>query len=156
MEVLQIIQDAFGYLDDQALAYVADHLGLPLNKVRSVASFYSHFTLKPQGLHTCVVCIGTACYVKGAVGLLGELGETLGIKVGQTTPDGQVSVLKAGCLGVCNLAPAAVIDGEVRGPVAASELLSRCGRPKTWPAAGPPAIDRRRRRKRPGRRDGRD
>jgi bidirectional [NiFe] hydrogenase diaphorase subunit len=125
MEVLQIIQDAFGYLDDRALAYVADHLGLPLNKVRSVASFYPQFTLKPRGLHTCVICIGTACYVQGAVGLLGELGESLGIKVGGTTPDGQISVLKASCLGICNLAPAAVMDGEVGGPVAVPEVLSR-------------------------------
>jgi bidirectional [NiFe] hydrogenase diaphorase subunit len=125
MEVLQTVQDAFGYLDDQALSYVADRLGLPFNKARSVASFYSQFTLKPRGLHTCVICIGTACYVKGAVGLLGKLSETLGIKVGGTTPDGQVSLLKAGCLGVCNGAPAAVMDGQVRGPVAVSELLSQ-------------------------------
>lgn len=124
MEVLQTVQDAFGYLDDQALSYVADCLGLPFNKVHSVASFYSQFTLKPKGLHTCVICVGTACYVKGAVGLLGELGERLGVTVGGTTPDGQVSILKAGCLGVCNVAPAAVMDGEVRGPVAVSELLS--------------------------------
>ena len=113
MEVLQIIQDAFGYLDDQALAYVADHLGLPLNKVRSVASFYSHFTLKPQGLHTCVVCLGTACYVRGSDRVLAAVEAEAEIKAGETTGDKQLSLLTARCIGACGIAPAVVYDGVI-------------------------------------------
>lgn len=115
IEVLHTTQEVFGYLDDDALAYVGESLGVPPSKVYGVATFYSHFTLKPQGEHTCVVCTGTACYINGASGLLDEIVRTLGVEAGATTPDGKVSVLKARCLGACSLAPAVVIDGEVHG-----------------------------------------
>jgi bidirectional [NiFe] hydrogenase diaphorase subunit len=124
IEVLHTAQDVFGYLDEEALFYIGYCLGVPPSKVYRVATFYSYFTLKPQGLHTCVVCTGTACYINGAVRLLAEIGEKLGPQVGETTRDGNVSVLKARCLGACTMAPAAVVDGEVHGPVVASELLS--------------------------------
>ena len=91
IEVLHTTQEVFGYLDDDALAYVGESLGVPPSKVYGVATFYSHFTLKPQGEHTCVVCTGTACYINGASGLLDEIGRTLGIEAGGTTPDGKVS-----------------------------------------------------------------
>jgi bidirectional [NiFe] hydrogenase diaphorase subunit len=124
IEVLHTTQEVFGYLDDEALLYVGDCLGVPPSKVYRVATFYSYFTLKPRGLHTCVVCTGTACYINGGIGLLAEIGEKLSLQVGETTRDGKVSVLKAHCLGVCNMAPAAAVDGEVHGKVVASELVS--------------------------------
>ena len=127
IEVLHTTQEVFGYLDDEALLYVGDCLGVPPSKVYGVATFYSHFTLKPQGEHTCVVCTGTACYINGAGALLKEMSKELGVEAGGTTPDGRVSVLKARCLGACSMAPAVVIDGEVHGhvvPSALSELLS--------------------------------
>jgi bidirectional [NiFe] hydrogenase diaphorase subunit len=127
IEVLRTIQGVFGYLDDEALLYVGDCLGVPASKVYRVATFYSYFTLKPQGLHTCVVCTGAACYINGAVGLLAAIGEELGAQVGETTRDGKVSVLKAHCVGACNMAPVAAVDGEVHGKVVASELLSLLG-----------------------------
>ena len=115
IEVLHTVQEVFGYLDDDALSYVSEALSVPPSRVLGVATFYSHFTLKPQGEHTCVVCTGTACYINGASGLLDEIVRTLGVEAGATTPDGKVSVLKARCLGACSLAPAVVIDGEVHG-----------------------------------------
>ncbi len=73
IEVLHTTQEVFGYFDDDALAYVGESLGVPPSKVYGVATFYSHFTLKPQGEHTCVVCTGTACYINGAAALLDEI-----------------------------------------------------------------------------------
>jgi bidirectional [NiFe] hydrogenase diaphorase subunit len=124
IEVLHTTQEVFGYLDDDALGYVSDSLGVPPSKVYGVATFYSHFTLKPQGLHTCVVCTGTACYINGGGAILAEIGQRLGIQAGGTTPDGRVSLLKARCLGACSMAPAVVVDGDVHGKVVASQLAS--------------------------------
>jgi len=123
IEVLHTTQEVFGYLDDDALSYVGESLGVPPSKVYGVATFYSHFTLKPQGLHTCVVCTGTACYINGASALLTAIGNKLGVEPGSTTPDGRVSVLKARCLGACSMAPAVVVDGEVHGHVLPSALV---------------------------------
>jgi len=124
IEALHTTQELFGYLDDEALVYVGESLGVPPSKVYGVATFYSYFTLKPQGRHTCVVCTGTACYINGASALLAAIERELGVKAGQTTSDERVSVLKARCLGACSMAPAAVIDGEVKGKVAAPELVA--------------------------------
>lgn len=123
IEVLHTTQEVFGYLDDEALSYVGDSLGVPPSKVYGVATFYSHFTLKPQGLHTCVVCMGTACYINGASALLAAIGKELGVQPGGTTADRRVSVLKARCLGACSMAPAVVVDGEVHGHAVPAELV---------------------------------
>ena len=122
IEVLHTTQEVFGYLDDEALGYVGESLRVPPSKVYGVATFYSYFTLKPQGEHTCVVCTGTACYINGAGALLAEIERTLGIQAGGTTADGKVSVLKARCLGACSLAPAVVIDDQVHGKTTPSGL----------------------------------
>jgi len=124
IEVLHTAQEAFGYLDDEALSYVGESLGVPPSKVYGVATFYSHFTLKPQGLHTCVVCTGTACYINGASNLLAAIAKRLGVQPGGTTPDAKLSLLKARCLGACSMAPAVVIDEQVHGRVAPGELVS--------------------------------
>jgi bidirectional [NiFe] hydrogenase diaphorase subunit len=123
IEVLHTTQEAFGYLDAQALEYIGERLGVPPSKVYGVATFYSHFLLKQPGLHTCVICTGTACYIKGASALLAAIGEHLGVEAGGTTPDGKLSLLKAFCLGPCSMAPAAVIDGEVHGKAVPGELV---------------------------------
>ncbi len=122
IEVLHTAQEAFGYLDEEALHYIGDCLGVPPSMVYGVATFYSHFTLKPQGEHTCVVCTGTACYINGAGALLKELAARLGTHPGETTADGKVSVLAARCLGACSMAPAVVVDGEVYGKVEPERL----------------------------------
>lgn len=115
IEVLHTVQESFGYLDTVALRYVADSLRLPLSKVYGVATFYNVFSLKPQGEHTCVICTGTACYIKGAASLLKAVEAEARVRPGETTPDNRVSLLTARCLGSCGLAPAVVFDGNVSG-----------------------------------------
>ncbi|MGB9605643.1 MAG: NAD(P)H-dependent oxidoreductase subunit E, partial [Bryobacteraceae bacterium] len=99
IEALHSVQEAFGYLDEESLRYVARSLRLPLSAVYGAATFYHFFTLKPPGRHTCVVCTGTACHIKGAPELLGVIEREYGVKPGQTTPDGKLSLLTARCVG---------------------------------------------------------
>jgi len=112
-EVLHKAQDLFGYLQDDLLFFVSHKLKLPPSRVYGVATFYHFFQLKPQGEHTCVVCLGTACYVKGADKIMSAMQEKLKIKSGETTADGKVSLLTARCIGACGIAPAVTYDGHV-------------------------------------------
>ena len=126
IEALHTVQEVFGFLDEEALKFVAASLRLPLSKVYGCATFYNFFTLKPQGEHTCVVCMGTACYIKGAPQILEAIEKVAGVKAGDTSADGKVSVLGARCFGACGLAPAVVFDGEVAAkvaPAAAAEKI---------------------------------
>ena len=126
IETLHSVQEAFGFLDEDSLRYVAESLGVPLSHVYGVATFYNLFSLKPQGAHTCVVCMGTACYIKGGPQILAALEEAAGIRKGETTPDKQVSLMVARCIGACGLAPVAVFDEDVAGklePIDAVNLL---------------------------------
>jgi len=125
IETLHTVQECFGYLDETALRYVAHVLSTPLSRVYGAATFYHFFTLKPKGKHTCVVCTGTACYIKGAPALLAAIEKRYGIKPGETTEDDQLSVLTARCLGSCGLAPAVVVDGAVLGKVSPAQTLER-------------------------------
>lgn len=125
IEALHSVQEAFGFLDKDALRFVAASLRVPPSKVYGVATFYHFFTLRPPGLHTCIVCTGTACYIKGAPGLLQAIQAKRGIKQGETTPDGKLSVLTARCLGSCGLAPAAVFDGQVAGKLDPASVIER-------------------------------
>src|SRR5580693_8058829 len=97
-------------------------LRVPLSRAYGVATFYHFFTLKPGGRHTCVICLGTACYIKGAQRLLEAMRQTLKIVPGETTVDGEVSLLTARCLGSCGLAPAVVYDQEIVGKVDTASL----------------------------------
>jgi bidirectional [NiFe] hydrogenase diaphorase subunit len=128
IETLHTVQESFGYLEEEALKYVAISLRVPLSKVYGVATFYQFFSLKPQGKHTCVVCMGTACYIKGAQNLLNFLQEKMKIKPGETTSNGELSLLTARCLGACGLAPAVVVDNEVLGNVNEAKLSETLGR----------------------------
>lgn len=113
IEVLHKAQELFGYLEDDLLLFVAYKLKLPASRVYGVATFYHFFTLKPQGKHTCVVCMGTACYVKGADKLLAAIQEAAQVAPGETTPDNELSLLTARCIGACGIAPAVVYDRVV-------------------------------------------
>jgi bidirectional [NiFe] hydrogenase diaphorase subunit len=124
IEVLHSAQEAFGFLDTDTLAYVAASLGVPLSKVYGVATFYSYFTLKPQGEHACVVCTGTACYINGSGGIVAAIRRGLGVRPGETTADGKLSLLTARCLGSCSLAPAMILDGEVQGKLTADAVMA--------------------------------
>ena len=105
----------------------ARELRVPLSRVYGVATFYHHFTLKPPGDHTCVVCKGTACYIAGASEILKAIEEQVGIIPGETTTDGKMSLVTARCLGSCGLAPAVVLDGEVCGRMNSAAVLQRIG-----------------------------
>jgi bidirectional [NiFe] hydrogenase diaphorase subunit len=122
IEVLHTVQESFGYLDSVSLRFVATSLRLPLSEVYGVATYYHFFNLKPAGEHTCVVCMGTGCYVKGSGNLMKAIEDEAHITAGETTPDGKVSVVAARCIGSCSLAPAAVFDGEV-APKADAEMV---------------------------------
>jgi bidirectional [NiFe] hydrogenase diaphorase subunit len=125
IESLHTAQETFGFLDDQALRYVAAALRVPLSKVYGVATFYHFFTLKPQGEHSCVVCMGTACYIKGAPECLAAVEEKYSVKAGETTEDRRLSVLTARCVGSCGLAPVVVLDGNVVGRVDPALVVSK-------------------------------
>lgn len=125
IEVLHTAQEAFGFLDDTLMIYVAQKLKLPLSWVYGVATFYHFFSLKPQGEHTCVICRGTACYVKRAAEIEEKISETYGIAQGETTPDGKLSLMAARCLGSCGLAPVVVLDDEVLGKETPDSMLRR-------------------------------
>lgn len=144
IEVLHTAQEAFGFLEDDLLVYVAHQLKLPLSWVYGVATFYHFFTLKPQGEHTCIVCMGTACYVKRAAEIVAALQAEFGVEAGATTPDGRLSVLAARCLGSCGLAPVLVMDGDVVARQTPEEALERVRRmlavaPVAETPAGEPA-----------------
>ena len=127
IETLHSVQESFGYLDTDALTFVAKALRMPPSKVYGVATFYNFFSLKPQGLHTCVVCLGTACYVKGAANVMTAIEKQSGIKSGETTSDKQLSLLTARCIGACAIGPAVIYDGLVSGhqtPETATEKLT--------------------------------
>lgn len=128
IETLHAVQESFGFLEEEVLKYVATSLRVPLSRVYAVATFYHSFTLKPPGEHTCVICMGTACYIGGSGNILGEMKNTVGIGAGETTADGKVSLLVARCLGSCGLAPAGVFDGEVAGKLDSDKVLATIGR----------------------------
>ena len=121
IEVLHTAQELFGFLSPSLLKTIAHKLRLPPSRVLGVASFYHFFSLKPKGEHTFTVCLGTACYVAGALGLLEKL-EHRCAKAGHTTPDGKVSVETARCIGSCGLAPAVIYDGGVLARVTPAML----------------------------------
>jgi bidirectional [NiFe] hydrogenase diaphorase subunit len=133
IEVLHAAQELFGYLELDLLLFVARGLKLPPSRVYGVATFYHFFALKPRGRHTCVVCTGTACYVKGADGLLAALRREAGVGPGETTPDDSLSVVTARCIGACGIAPAVVLDGTVKGHVTADALMADV---KGWAPGG--------------------
>lgn len=125
IETLHTVQESFGYLDDDSLRYVAASLNAPLSQVYGVSTFYHLFSLKPAGRHTCVVCLGTACYIKGMPALLKEIEKVYGVKAGETTTDGRLSLMTARCLGSCGLAPVAVFDGDIAGKLEVQQALER-------------------------------
>ena len=115
LPVLHEAQEIYGYLPIEVQQMVADGLGISLSEVYGVATFYSRFSLTPKGKHKISVCLGTACYVKGADKVLAEVEKKLGIKSGECAPDGLFSIDSCRCVGACGLAPVMMIDEEVYG-----------------------------------------
>jgi len=124
IETLHVAQDVFGYLDDGILIYVARALRLPPSMVYGVATFYQLFTFDPPGEHTCTVCTGTACFVKGADDIVAAVAAAYEVPAGETTEDGMLTLKTARCLGSCGLAPVVLLDGEVKGREGVEQVLT--------------------------------
>ncbi len=124
IETLHTVQETFGFLDEESLRYVASSLNTPLSQVYGVSTFYHLFKLKPAGKHTCIVCTGTACYIKGSSNLLKQVEKDYDIKPGETTPDNQISLLTARCVGACGVAPVAIYDGTIQGELTADKAVA--------------------------------
>lgn len=112
IEVLQDVQEAFGYISEDVMTTVSKELGVPVIEVYRVANFYKAFSLAPRGRHLLTVCMGTACYVRGAPRLLDEVKGQLNIEPGQTTQNNLFTLQRVNCLGACALGPIVVLDGK--------------------------------------------
>ena len=115
MPILQEAQGIYGYLPIEVQKIIADKTGVSLEEIYGIVSFYSQFALNPKGEVAIAVCLGTACYVKGAQDLIDRITLRLGIKDGDTTPDGKWSLTATRCIGACGLAPVLTVNDEVYG-----------------------------------------
>ena len=122
INVLHKVQGEFGYLSAEVQELVAKELNIPVARVYGIVSFYSFFTMTPKGRYPISVCLGTACYVRGAEKVIDELKRQLAIQVGGTTPDGKFSLNCLRCVGACGLAPVMMIGDKVYGRVTADKV----------------------------------
>ena len=122
INVLHAAQIIFGYLPAEVQVIVAEGLNVSIAHVYGVVTFYSFFTMTPKGEHPISICMGTACYVRGAEKVLDEFNKLLGTKTGETTPDGKFSVSSLRCVGACGLAPVVTVGEKVYGRVAAADV----------------------------------
>ena len=121
--VLHKAQELYGYLDREVLDQIASAMSIPTAHIWGVATFYHYFNLTPRGRHVVSVCMGTACYVKGAGAVLQALKDELKIGMGETTPDRMFTLQETRCLGACALAPVLTINGRVHGEVTPKKAL---------------------------------
>ena len=122
ISVLHKAQEIFGYLPKEVQEFVADNLNESLANVYGVVSFYSFFTMIPKGKHPVSVCMGTACYVRGAEKVLDEFQKSLGIKSGETSHDGKYSIDALRCVGACGIAPVVLVGEKVYKKVTVKEV----------------------------------
>jgi len=124
INVLHQVQHEFGYLPAEVQELIARELNVSVAKIYGVVTFYSFFTMKPQGEYPISVCMGTACYVRGGEQVLDELKRQLKIEVGETTADGKFSISALRCVGACGLAPVVMVGDKVHGRVAPAQVKS--------------------------------
>jgi len=124
MPILQKAQEIYGYLPIEVQTIISDEMNIPLEKIYGIVTFYSQFALNPKGKYRISVCLGTACYVKGAGDLFNKLQELLGIEDGGCTPDGKFSLESCRCIGACGLAPVLTINEDVYGKLTVDDLES--------------------------------
>jgi len=124
IQILNEVQEKCGYIPEFAQSEISEYLNISRAEVYGVITFYSRFTLKPRGKYSISICLGTACFVKGAEKVLEEAKKTLGIDVGGTTKDGKFSIEAIRCIGACGLAPVFTINEEVF-PRATPELINK-------------------------------
>ena len=122
IQVLNGVQEHFGYVPKDAMIYISEQMGIPVAEIYGVVTFYSRFSLKPKGKYSISVCLGTACFVKGSQKIMDRLQERLKIGPGETTEDGKFSIEETRCVGACGLAPVFTINGEVYGKATVQKL----------------------------------
>lgn len=129
IEILRNAQEIFGYLPIEVQEFIAAEMNIPASKIYGVVTFYNFFSMKPRGKFTLNICMGTACYVKGAPRLTQMIEEELGAKVGETTADGLFTISAVRCVGACSLAPVFVIGEDTYGRIETrdkvAEILKR-------------------------------
>lgn len=124
ISVLHKTQELFGYLPEDAMDKISGQMRIPTAHIWGVATFYHYFNLSKPGKYVVSVCLGTACYVKGAAQIVQSLEQNLGIKMGQTTDDGLFSLQPARCLGACGLAPVVMINNKIHGELNGKKMLT--------------------------------
>ena len=122
MPILQKAQEIYGYLPIEVETIIANEMGIPLEKVYGVVTFYSQFSLFPKGKYKISVCLGTACYVKGSGDLFDKIKSILGIDVDECTPDGKFSIEATRCIGACGLAPVLTVNDDVYGRLTVDDV----------------------------------
>ncbi|MBP7216261.1 MAG: NADH-quinone oxidoreductase subunit NuoE [Candidatus Omnitrophica bacterium] len=123
IQILHKAQGLYGYLSQDVMDEVARSMDIPTAHIWGVATFYHYFKLKPQGKHEISVCLGTACYIKGAGDVLDKIKEELKIDIGETSSDGLFTLQEARCLGACGLAPVMMIDGKIYGTLTPKKVV---------------------------------
>ena len=129
VQILQSAQEIYGYLPEKTLEVIATELGVSSEQVYSVATFYSQFSFSPKGKYAISVCLGTACYVKGAGEIYDKIKQKLGLEDGGSTADGKFSIDACRCIGACGLAPVLSINDDVYGKVTPDQIdgiLAKC------------------------------
>lgn len=122
MPIMQKAQDIYGYLPYEVQKIISDGTGIPMEKVYGVATFYAQFSMSPKGKYEVSVCLGTACYVKGAGDIFDKVSQELGIKDGECTADGKFSLDSCRCVGACGLAPVVIVGGDVYGKMTSDKV----------------------------------
>jgi len=122
MVILNEMQNKIGFISEPMQAYIAKNLHVPMTSVHGVVTFYSFFTTQPRGKHTVKFCMGTACYVGGTPQLIEKAKQLLNIDVGETTPDGNITLEVCRCVGACSQAPVVVADEDMHGRIRPNKL----------------------------------
>jgi len=122
IQILEEVQTKIGYLPEGVQVYISEKTGIPVGEIYGVTTFYSFFNLEPVGEHKISVCLGTACYVKGAGDILAEFEKLLDVKAGGTTDDQKFTLEACRCLGACGLAPVLLIDNDVHGRLSVADV----------------------------------
>jgi NADH:ubiquinone oxidoreductase subunit E len=123
IEILRTAQEIFGYLPIEVQEFIAGEMNIPASKIYGVVTFYNFFSMKPRGKYTINVCMGTACYVKGAPRLVQMITDELKTGMGETTSDGRFTISAVRCVGACSLAPVFVIGEDTFGRIDTKEKL---------------------------------
>ncbi|SHK16304.1 NADH-quinone oxidoreductase subunit NuoE [Tepidibacter formicigenes] len=122
MPVLTEAQKIFGCVAIEIQKKISEELNIPLAEIYGVATFYSQFSLQPKGEYVIGVCLGTACYVKGAQDIIDKLAKELNVEVGKTTEDGKFTLVATRCIGACGLAPVLTVNEDVYGKLTADDV----------------------------------